>query len=48
MYEFFRPDWLADSRRLLDLLDQREVKVVVVNRFPNFPSDAPGTGRRDR
>jgi len=36
MYEFFRPDWLANHDRLFELLDEREAKVVVVNCFPSF------------
>jgi hypothetical protein len=41
MYEFFRPEWVDDHSRLLELLDQREVAVVVMNCRPSFSPRMP-------
>jgi hypothetical protein len=36
MYEFFRPEWLADCGALLTLLDEYDINVVVLHGCPHF------------
>ena len=41
MYEFFRPAWFDEPKRLFETLDRRKVKVVVMNWWPSFSKKIP-------